>query len=214
MLSDVRHVVVAAYPLVPWVGVTAAGYGLGQVYQWTPERRRAFLWRTGIALTGLFIVLRAVNGYGDPLPWTASRRSVVMTALSFLNTSKYPPSLLFLLMTLGPALCVLAASDRRIPRLLRPASIFGKVPLFYFVLHLLAIHLLAVVVCYARYGEMHWMVESPSLDRFPFTRPPGWGFELPAVYLVWVAVVLAMYPLCRWFAAVKRRRSDWWLSFV
>lgn len=214
VLSHSGHVVFAAYPLIPWIGVTAAGYGLGQVYRWTPDERQTFLWRVGIALTVLFVVVRAVNAYGDPQPWAVNRRSVVFTALSFLNTSKYPPSLLFLLMTLGPALCVLAAVDRRVPVWLRPAVILGKVPLFYYVLHLLLIHLLAVIVCAAKYGAMHWMMESPSLDRFPFTRPPGWGFELPVIYLLWAVVVGIMYPLCRWVAALRDRRRDAWLSFV
>jgi len=111
ILSDPQHVVFAAYPLVPWVGVTAAGYGLGDVYRWTSERRQRFLWRTGLTLTGLFVVLRAVNAYGEQSRWSL-QRSAVFTALSFLNTSKYPPSLLFLLMTIGPALC--ACSPRSI----------------------------------------------------------------------------------------------------
>jgi uncharacterized membrane protein len=213
-LSASGHIVFAAYPLIPWIGVAAAGYGLGHVYRWTPDRRQTFLWRVGIVLTALFVVLRAVNGYGDPLPWAVSRRSVVFTALSFLNTSKYPPSLLFLLMTLGPALCVLAAVDRRVPTWLRPAVILGKVPLYYYVLHLLLIHAIAVIVCAAKYGAIHWMVESPTLDRYPFTRPPGWGFGLPVVYLIWIVVLLLMYPMCRWFAGVRERRRDRWLRFV
>ncbi len=213
IVSDPQHVVFAAYPLVPWVGVTAAGYGLGDAYRWTSERRQRFLWRTGLTLTGLFVVLRAVNAYGEQSRWSL-QRSAVFTALSFLNTSKYPPSLLFLLMTIGPALCVLAAVDRRIPRFLRTVLVFGRVPLFYFLLHLLAIHVLAVLVCYARYGETHWMFESPRLDQIPFTRPPGWGFDLPVIYLIWGGVVVSLYPICRWFAAVKQRRRGGWLRYV
>ena len=214
VLSNSGHLVFAAYPLIPWIGVTAAGYGLGHVYQWSPEQRHRLLWRVGIALTVLFVVLRAVNSYGDPQQWAVNRRSAVFTALSFLNTSKYPPSLLFLLMTLGPALCVLAAADRRVPTWLRPVVILGKVPLFYYVQHLLLIHLLAVIACAVKYGAVHWMMESPSLDRFPFTRPPDWGFDLPVVYLVWAVVVGIMYPLCRWFAALRDQRSDAWLSYM
>jgi uncharacterized membrane protein len=212
IVSDSRHVIFAAYPLVPWVGVVAAGYGLGQVYGWTAERRQAFLWRLGIALTTLFLVLRAANAYGDPAPWTP-QRSIVFTSLSFLNTSKYPPSLIFLLMTLGPALCVLAAADRGLPKLARAPVVFGRVPLFYFLLHLLVIHLLALVVCYLRYGDTHWVSESPTLDQFPFARPPGWPVDLPVVYVIWASVVVATLPMCRWFAAVKARRRDPWLRF-
>ena len=103
--------------------------------------------------------------------------------------------------------------DRGTPRALRPALVIGKVPLFYYVLHFFLIHLLAVAICYARYGTAHWMFESPDLANYPFTAPPGWGYSLPVVYLLWGLVVLAMYPLCRWFAGVKQRRSDAWLSY-
>jgi hypothetical protein len=167
--------------------------------------------RLGVGLTAAFIVLRAINIYGDPVRWT-TQKSAAFTVLSFLNTNKYPPSLLFLLMTLGPAMLFLWAVDGRTPQFLRPALIIGKVPMFYFLLHLPLIHLVAIVVCYSRYGQVHWMFESPSLSRYPFTPPPGWGFSLPIVYLVWAFVVLALYPLCRWFAALKQRRSDPWLS--
>ncbi len=212
VLANPQHLVLAGYPLIPWVGVTAAGYGLGQIYSWTSDRRQAFLLRLGVGLTAAFVVLRGINIYGDPLRWT-TQKSAVFTVLSFLNTNKYPPSLLFLLMTLGPAMLFLWAVDGTTPRFLRPALVFGKVPMFYFLLHFPLVHLLAVIVCYARYGAAHWMFESPSLGQYPFTRPPGWGFSLPIVYLVWAFVVLALYPLCRWFAALKQRRSDAWLSY-
>jgi uncharacterized membrane protein len=119
--SDGQHFVFALYPLIPWVGVTAAGYGLGQIYMWTPERREAFLLRLGLGLTAAFVVLRAINIYGDPFRWSA-QKSAVFTVLSFLNTSKYPPSLLYLLMTLGPAMVFLGAVDARVPRWIRPGS--------------------------------------------------------------------------------------------
>jgi uncharacterized membrane protein len=206
------HVVFVAYPLIPWVGVTAAGFGLGQIYNWTSSERKTLLWRMGIGLTAAFLVLRAVNIYGDPNRWV-TQPAALFTVLSFLNTTKQPPSLLFLLMTLGPAMLFLWAVDGATPRLLQPALTFGKVPLFYYLLHLALIHLLAVVVCYARYGAIHWMFESPDLDHFPFTQPPGWGFSLPIVYVAWAFVVIALYPLCRWFAALKQRRRDAWLSY-
>jgi len=205
-----RFAVFDAYPLIPWVGVTAAGYSLGQIYSWPPDRRGAFLLRLGLCLTAAFFVLRAVNFYGDPLPWTR-QKSAAFTVLSFLNTTKYPPSLLFLLMTLGPAILFLRAADAGSPRWLRPALIFGKVPMFYYLLHIPLIHLLAIAVCYGRYRQVHWMFESPT--TFPITPPPGWGYSLPIVYLIWGIVVLTLYPLCRWFAGVRQRRSDAWLSY-
>ena len=202
-----------AYPLIPWIGVTALGYALGQIYSWEPERRRTFLLRAGLALTSAFLVLRGANIYGDPARWSA-QGTTLFTALSFLNTTKYPPSLLFLLMTLGPAMLLLRAVDGSTPRWLKAALAIGKVPLFYYMLHFSLIHLLAVLTCYARYGSAHWMFESPTLANYPFTAPPGWGFSLPVVYLVWAVVVVAMYPPCRWFAALKQRRSDPWLSYL
>ena len=211
--TDGVHMVFAAYVLIPWVGVTAVGYALGQAYRWEPERRRRFLLRLGIALVISFIALRLVNLYGDPSRWT-HQRSGMFTALSFINTTKYPPSLLYLLMTLGPALLFLRAVDGGVPRVLRPALAYGKVPMFYYVLHIVLIHLLAVVACLVRYGSAHWMFESPTLDRYPVTQPPGWPAPLPGVWLIWVTVVVLLSPLCRWFAGVKRRRTDWWLSYL
>ena len=207
------HVVFVAYPLVPWIGVAAVGFALGQIYGWTSERRRKFLVRLGLGLCAAFVAIRWLNVYGDPSPWTPAP-TALFTVLSWLNTTKYPPSLLFLLMTLGPALLLLALLDRDTPRLLRPALIIGKVPLFYYVLHFSLIHLLAVATAYARYGSAHWMFQSPDLGNYPFTPPPGWGYPLPLVYLVWTVVVVGMYPLCRWFAALKQRRSDPWLGYV
>jgi len=208
-----EHVVFAVYPLIPWVGVMAAGYGLGQVYSWDAGRRRAFLLRLGLGLVAAFVAIRWLNVYGDPAPWSR-QPTPVHTVLSFLNTTKYPPSLLFLLMTLGPALLFLRAVDGGVPKAMRPALVFGKVPLFYFVVHFPLIHLLAVVTCLVRYGTAYWMFESPDLGNYPFTAPPGWGYSLPVVYLIWIFVVVAMYPLCRWFAALKQRRGDAWLSYL
>jgi uncharacterized membrane protein len=212
VVNTPRFVVFAAYPLIPWVGVTAAGYGLGQIYAWPSARRREFLWRLGLALSAAFLVLRVINVYGDPVRWSM-QKTVAFTVVSFLNTTKYPPSLLFLLMTLGPAMLILWRVDAATPRWMRPALIFGRVPMFYYLLHIPLIHLLAVVVCYARYGHVYWMFESPNLGQYPFTLPPGWGYSLPVVYLVWIIAVVMLYPLCRWFAGVRQRRSDPWLSY-
>jgi len=201
-----------SYPLIPWIGVTAAGYGLGQVFRWEAGRRKAFLLRLGAGLCGAFLILRAINFYGDPARWS-TQKSAAFTVLSFLNTTKYPPSLLYLLMTLGPAMLFLWAVDAGTPQWLRPALIFGKVPMFYYLLHIPLIHLIAVGVCYARYGHAHWMFESPTVEYFPITQPPGWGYSLPVVYLVWACVVMGLYPLCHWFSGVKQQRDDAWLSY-
>jgi uncharacterized membrane protein len=212
ILNHPGRIIFVPYALIPWVGVTAAGYGLGQIYRWPSERRKAFLLPLGLGLTAAFVILRGINIYGNPFPWS-TQRSQAFTVLSFLNTTKYPPSLLYLLMTLGPALLFLWAVDGRTPRWLRPALTIGKVPMFYYLLHIPLIHLLALAVCYVRYGQVHWMFESPGLAEFPITKPPGWGYSLPIVYLIWIFVVLTLYPLCRWFAGLKQRRSDNWLSY-
>jgi uncharacterized membrane protein len=193
--------------------VTAVGYALGQIYGWPADRRQRCLIRTGIVVSAGFVLLRALNIYGDPIPWR-TQSSGLFTVLSFLNANKYPPSLLFLMMTLGPALVALGLIDRGTPRWLRPAMTIGKVPLFYFALHAALIHVVAIVICYARYGEIHWMFESASLGAYPIMPPPGWPLSLPATYAIWLGVVAALYPVCRWFAGVKARRRDWWLRYA
>jgi uncharacterized membrane protein len=213
IVQNPQHSVFDGYPLLPWVGVTAAGFGLGQIYTWTSRHRRAFLLRTGLGLIAVFVILRGINVYGDPVRWSM-QKSAAFTVLSFLNANKYPPSLSFVLMTLGPALVFLWVLDDRTPRFLRPALTFGRVPMFYYLLHMPLIHVIAVAVCYVRYAQVHWMFESPTIGQFPITPPPGWGFSLPIVYLIWASVVIALYPLCRWFAAVKERRNDPWLSYL
>ena len=212
LVNTPTQTVFVGYPLIPWVGVTAAGYGLGQIYSWPAERRRVFLLRLGLGLSAGFVILRAINVYGDPQRWS-TQKSAAFTALSFLNTTKYPPSLLYLLMTLGPAMLFLWAVDAGTPRWLRPALIIGKVPMFYYLLHVPLIHLIAIAVCYARYGQVHWMFESPDNGPVPHHTAAGLGI-LAAVRLpVWAVVVLTLYPLCRWFAGLKQRRSDAWLSY-
>lgn len=213
LVNSPDRVVFVTYPLIPWVGVTAIGYSLGQVYSWSVEARRTFFMRTGIALIVAFLVMRTLNGYGDPSRWSVQGSSV-MTVVSFLNTTKYPPTLLFLLMTLGPVMFLLRAFENGIPSLFKPALVFGRVPLFYFIFHFFFIHFLAVIVCYALNGSAHWMFESPDMNSYPFTPPPNWGFSLPIVWAVWMFVVICAYPLCRWFAALKQRRRDPWLSYL
>jgi uncharacterized membrane protein len=199
--------VFVAYPLIPWIGVMAVGYAFGGVLLRPSEERRRALLRLGGALTAGFIVLRAINGYGDPRPWT-SQSSGLFTALSFLNTTKYPPSLLFLLMTLGPAIASLAWFDRLSGAGARFLIVFGRVPLFYYILHLFLIHAAALAI-----GV--WAGFPPAaFFRSIFEMPQGWGYGLPVVYAVWAAVVLALYPVCRWFADLKARRREVWLSYL
>jgi uncharacterized membrane protein len=212
------------YPLIPWLGVMAAGYAFGSIFQWDARRRRPTLLTIGSAMTLIFIVVRAINLYGDPLPW--SRQStIVFTALSFLNTSKYPPSLEFLLMTLGPALLALAwfessqtlsgsrASDPRsfLNRMRNFFVTFGHVPLFFYLLQWPTAHLIAVIVHAVAGKPWRWLFGALIGVEPP---PPGVGFNLAVVYICWMVGVVLLYPLCKWFAAVKARRRDWWLSYL
>jgi uncharacterized membrane protein len=205
-----------AYPLVPWVAVMAAGFSLGPVFLMPVERRRRILMRLGVALTIGFLVIRAVNIYGDPSPWTM-QRSAIYTVLSFLNVTKYPPSLAFVLMTIGPSLMALAWLERRTFRAANPLMVFGRVPLLYFVLHFVAAHLVAAMLALAVYGGAAFgfiFQPLPSMGGPREQFPPDFGFDLWVVYVVWIAIVASMYPICRWFAGVKARRRDWWLSYL
>ncbi|MGH6735899.1 MAG: DUF1624 domain-containing protein [Methyloceanibacter sp.] len=187
------------YPLIPWIGVMAAGYALGPVMQLESEARQQFLLMLGAAITLGFVLLRTSTLYGDPAPWTV-QDTPLATLLSFLNCEKYPPSLLFLMMTLGPALMLLAAFENVRGMLAGWLTVFGRVPFFFYVVHIYLIHALAVVTAFAMTGE--------------FAATPQIGFGLSAVYLFWLLVLLLLYPLCRWFAGLKQRRSEWWWSYL
>jgi uncharacterized membrane protein len=213
VLNSGGHVVFVAYVLIPWIGVTAIGYTLGQLYALGAARRRAWLLWLGIGSFAAFVLLRLANVYGDPAPWSP-QQSPLWTIMSFLDTTKYPPSLLFLLMTLGPALLLLRAFDGGVPAAVRPALIIGKVPLFFYVLHFFLLHALAVAVSWIRFGSVDGVFRSPDLAHFPFSAPPGWDAGLPVIYLLWLLVVLVLFPVCRWYAGVKRRGSDWWLGYL
>jgi uncharacterized membrane protein len=195
------------YPLVPWIGVMAVGYVLGGVLLLEPARRRRLLLGLGAALTAGFVAVRAVNGYGDPSRWSA-HPSPVYTLLSFLNTTKYPPSLDYLLMTLGPSLMFLALAEGASGPLVRFIVTYGRVPFFYYVLHLFLLHALALVVA-AAIG--HPIAPLRTVPRY---FPGTWGFGLGTVYAIWAGVVLTLYPACRRFAELKARRTDVWLSYL
>lgn len=204
--------VLALYPLIPWIGVLAAGYVFGALYQMPVDRRRRILWQLGAAMVSTFVVLRAINLYGDPRPWSI-QRNIVFTALSFLNVTKYPPSLLFLLMTLGVGIAALFWFEMagRGP-LSRVLITFGRVPLFFYFGQWITAHGLAVLACYVAGQPLAWQFATP-LQR-PSPNPGNLGLSLWVVYLLWILGTLLLYPLCRWFADVKRRRSDWWLSYL
>jgi uncharacterized membrane protein len=194
--------VLIVYPLIPWIGVMALGYALGALLgredlRLDPAKRRGTLIGAGAALTAAFVVLRLVNLYGDPSRW-AVQETPLFTVLSFLNTTKYPASLLFLLMTLGPALIALALFEHWSGRSAAVVRTFGRVPLFFYVLHIALISTLAAT---------RGISKGSGGD-------PGWWGGLVAIHLVWIAVVVLLYPVCAWFARVKARRREAWLSYL
>lgn len=199
------------YPLIPWIGVLAAGYAFGAVYKLNETRRRLILLRLGGAITLGFIVLRAINIYGDAAHWSP-QTTAVKTALSFLAVSKYPPSLLFLMMTLGPALLFLGSFDgRRRGALARFFIVYGRVPLFFYLLQWIVTHSLAILAGRIAGRPTDYLFTNIGLAPPP---APGSGFGLGVVYLLWILGVALLYPLCRWYAGVKARREDWWLSYL
>jgi uncharacterized membrane protein len=197
----------AAYPILPWIGIMALGYVLGVVFTWDARRRgRTLAWLGAVALV-LFVLLRASNLYGDPQDWT-TQRSALWTFFSFMDVEKYPPSLLYTLATLGIGLLALAALERlRVP-LSNALETFGRVPLFAYVLHIVIAHALAGLLALAT-GHGPGVITNVF-----FTYPPTWGYGLGGVYVAWLVVLALLYPLCVWFAGVKRRRRDWWLAYL
>lgn len=199
------------YPILPWIGVISLGYGLGEVFELEPARRARLLLALGAGMTLAFLVLRGLNLYGDIRPWTVQAETW-RTVLSFFNVSKYPPSLDFVLITLGPILLALPALER----LRGPAAsvllTFGRVPLFFYILHIWLAHALVTLAGLAMGYPLKTFV-GVIADPAPMVEA-HWGFGLWAAYLTWVIVVALMYPFCRWFGAFKSGRKDWWLSYL
>ncbi len=209
-----RVLVASLYPLIPWVGVMALGYGTGPLALIEPQRRKRILFTIGPLLLTLFVALRFTNIYGDPKPWSV-QSNWPKTLMSFVNCTKYPPSLLYLLLTLGVALCFLAYADRLPQAVKAPLAVFGRVPLFYYLLHLPLLHGLAVAFSFVTYGRADWLYQdSFAAKTSAHPLPAGYGYGLPVVYLVWALVVISLYPLCKWFAGVKRRSRNALLSYL
>jgi uncharacterized membrane protein len=200
------------YPLIPWIGVLWAGYAFGAFYRLEEGRRRRILFRLGAALLAGFVLLRGLNVYGDPSRW-GTQKNAISTVLSFLNVSKYPPSLLFLLLTLGVAILALPWFERiEKGRLSLIFITFGRVPLFFYIGQWIVVHVLATSAAYLAGQPIGWLFAT-ILNR-PSPNPGNLGFSLWVVYVFWFLGLLLLYPLCRWFAELKRRRRDWWLSYL
>lgn len=197
VLPDGRRIF-TLYPLIPWVGVMAAGYWCGQLYKQDAAFRTRVLLRTGIGALLLFVILRFVNIYGDLHPREVYATGW-QTVLSFINVTKYPPSLDYLLLTLGPACIFLSLIDSVQLRMAHPALVFGRVPFFYYLLHLYLARSMVYVVA--------WITGVKTEQEWT-------GFGLPGVYLIWLIVLVILYFPCRWYMGVKARRTDWWLSYL
>jgi uncharacterized membrane protein len=195
------------YPLLPWAGVMLLGFGTAPLFTEPAPRRDTRLLTLGVAATAAFVVLRGIGVYGEPNPWQV-QAGAIATIIDFLNVTKYPPSLLFLLMTLGPAAIVCASADRVPDVIKRPLVVFGRAPFAFYVAHLYLLHTLAVAV-----GAIQGF-DPRAFLTYSFFFPDGYGVGLPGVYVVWLLAVAALYPLCAWVAAAKSRRRDWWLSYL
>lgn len=202
-----------AYPLIPWVGVMMAGYAFGKIYGRDGEWRRALLFKLGTVLTLLFFAVRLINTYGDPVPWQY-QASNVGSVLSFFNVTKYPPSLLFLLMTLGPALLVLSLTESIDGNALwqRVCITFGRVPMFYYLLQWLVAHTSGVLLGYLAGIDVSYLFN--NLLEMGQAAPPGYGFSLGVVYAVWIVGLIILYPICKWWSSVKQRNKHWLLSYL
>ncbi len=205
--------VFVAYPLIPWIGVMAAGYAFGTLYGWERERRRKWLYVLGGAATFLFVVIRLTNLYGDPAMWS-TQNTPLFTILSFLNTTKYPPSLLFLLMTLGPGLLVLGLTEKIDGKAIwhRIAITFGRVPMFFYILQWFTAHLSGLVLTLMAGKDISYFFGSPMGSGQP--PPDDAGFPLWVVYAAWFVGLLILYPLCAWWGRLKQQNKHWVFSYL
>jgi uncharacterized membrane protein len=204
-----NHFVFDLYAVLPWTSIMLLGYYMGSWFhrEFPAEKRKRLLIITGSSLVVVFIVLRLLKGYGDPGVYSTDKN----TLFSFLNTSKYPPSLLYSCMTLGPALIVLALLENIRSGWTGFVSVYGRVPFFYYILHFYLIHTLLVVI-FLLSGYTSNQIADPNT---PFLfRPQNFGYGLGIVYLIWIGIVLALYYPCRWFNRYKMEHKQWWLSYV
>ena len=209
------YFLLVGYPLIPWVGVMAAGYCLGPLFLQAIRRSQTVLWLLGFLCIMMFLFLRLGNIYGDPRPWVR-QNDLAFTVFAILNCQKYPPSLLYLLMTLGIMFVGLAMFEGRwAQRFGKPLITIGKAPLFFYLLHIFLIHGAALSVTHLRGLPVDWLLNGSPSVPFPKMPSPDFGFDLPVVYIVWLALVVLLYPLCYGFVLIKRRYGHiGWLSYL
>ncbi|MBP6681519.1 MAG: DUF1624 domain-containing protein [Saprospiraceae bacterium] len=208
------HQITIIYPFLPWLGLMMLGYCSGKIYEPSvnPAFRKKLLLYTGTGLILFFILLRYINVYGDPLPWTL-QDNTTSTVFSFLNVHKYPPSLLFMCITIGPALIFLALFETTQNKITRIISVYGKVPFFYYILHFYILHILCMILFLARGHSFSEGIQDTAGIPFRFLIA-GEGYSIGIVYLIWILMVIALYPLCKWFSDMKRKHRHWWLSYL
>jgi uncharacterized membrane protein len=214
IVSVSSRLVNIVYPVLPWMGLMALGYVCGTLYKqgFSEEQRRRWLLTIGSGVTILFLVLRAFNLYGEPTQWTPPS-SLIFTMMSFLNTTKYPPSLHFLLMTMGPALIFLSRCDLTRQKVTTPILVFGKVPFFFYIAHLYFIHTLAML--WLVFSGRDWHEYILSAAELRSGSLSSFGLSLSGVYLVWILVIIMLYPVCRWYQEQKANNpSMWWLRYL
>jgi uncharacterized membrane protein len=202
---------IVLYSIIPWIGVMAAGYAFGKILTLEPARRNRICLAIGLGAIALFLVLRGFNLYGDPRSWVEMTQMPALFA--FLNTTKYPASFSFLLMTLGPCIALIPLLEQARGALARWITIFGRVPFFYYVLHIPLIHVLALVVSKIKLGEVSpWLFANHPMGNPP--APEGYTWSLALLYVVFAVTIAILYFPCRWFAHLKARRKDWWLRYL
>lgn len=204
---------VMAYPPIPWLGIMLVGYATGKLFEWPDLKRNKIFFRIGCGALLLFIILRFINIYGDPSHW-ASQKNVVFTFLSFMNVTKYPPSLLFCLVTLGCMFLIFVFGEKIKNKWTNIASVYGRVPFFYFLVHFYLIHLVLIALMFLQ--GFHW--HDLDFASGTFGRPKGVqsGIPLWAVYLIWICVVVLLYKPCKWYGKYKTANKNkyWWLRYI
>ncbi len=209
------HFLAIMYPFVPWTGLMILGYCFGIFFtsKFTSAQRQKILGMFGLSLLGFFVVLRLINVYGDPHPWTI-QKSDFQTFLSFMNVNKYPPSLAYMSVMIGIALLALAFLENIQNKISSIFRVFGRTAFFYYIIHFYMGHLVAMVLFF--YNGHSYDDAIKGLQKIPFLFAiPGEGVGLGLVYLIWMLLILSLYPLCKWYDTYKTvHKEKWWLSYL
>ncbi len=201
---------VVGYPPIPWLGIMFVGFSAARIFEQTIENRKKIFLKIGLTCLFFFVIIRFVNIYGDSLHWSTQKNSL-FTFLSFVNVTKYPPSLLFCLITLGVMFLIFSIIEGKKSKFMDILIVYGKVPLFYFVIHWFIIHPLMFAMVF-----IQGFKSSDLIFGFNFGRPKGEnGVNLLVIYLIWILVVAMLYPICKWYGNYKERhKNNKWLNYL